>query len=207
MATDVSPSWSNAIAHPAGHRRRRGAGWLLSQGKLRQLRTCTDTVYPALRSDRFDPLEKACDSTMLASLSRTARAASQQFYAGFLSRPTHCPACLNGMGAGGPQGDATLAPPGAPRALNLGRAPPRSGGPGSHQDGRLTASVGRTGSPAVGAFAAVAGSHLCRPVTPTRASSSSPSSCSRFARSAPSCSLFPCQLLPVSHRRLPDLRR
>lgn len=121
MATDVSPSWSNAIAHPAGHRRRRGAGWLLSQGKLRQLRTCTDTVYPALRSDRFDPLEKACDSTMLASLSRTARAASQQFYAGFLSWPTHCPACLNRMGAGGPQGDATLAPPGAPRALNLGR--------------------------------------------------------------------------------------
>ena len=45
-------------------------------------------MYPALRSDRFDPLEKACDSTMLASLPRGARAASLWFYAGFLNRPT-----------------------------------------------------------------------------------------------------------------------
>lgn len=46
-------------------------------------------MYPALRSDRFDPLEQACDSAMLANLPRDARAASLRFYAGFLNRPDH----------------------------------------------------------------------------------------------------------------------
>ena len=113
-------------------------------------------MYPALRSDRFDPLEKACDSEMLAVLLRDARAPSLWFYAGFLNRPTHCPARLNRMGAGGPTAMRRSHPPARP-----GRSTPDIGLHGDwerHRDGPLTASVGPTGSSAAGAFAAVAGS-------------------------------------------------
>jgi hypothetical protein len=48
-----------------------------------------------------DPLEKACDSPMLANLRAAARAASLRFYAGFLNRPAGAGALR--PGAGGPQ--------------------------------------------------------------------------------------------------------